>query len=273
VGTNTGTQAHGTSWLLRILPFMELETVFKQWNFTLSVSGNATAASNSTTPALVEIKGFYCPTRRSAFRAGVDNQTTPSQMTIVAGQTGGGNDYGGCAGRVLFAQDTGNHALGDPNSTSLPGTPCYAIQSATYTNSLGGDIGKMKRIGIFGAPNESTGFQSIVDGTSNTLMVGELQRIVSPSTTTVNSTSGPNLSHDGWAVGGDATLFSSSIGSSNLAGPLMNNGNIGAPGSEHSGTVNFGLGDGSVKSLSVSMEADVFALLGSMGDRVAVQIP
>ena len=283
VGQNSTAQAHGTSWLLRILPFMEMETVFKQWNFGYSVTGNcatsagaagagAVSGSYSGTAGTTELKGFYCPTRRSAFRAGVDNQTTPNAMTIVSGQTGGGADYGGCAGRVLFGQDTSNHALTDPNATSLPPSPCYKIQSTTYTASLGGDIGKTKRIGIFGAPNESTGFQSIVDGTSNTLMVGEVQRIVA-TTGTANSTTGTYLSHDGWAVGGDATLFSSSIGSSDTAGPLMNNGKIGAPGSEHSGTVNFGLGDGSVKSLSVSMDSDIFALLGSMADRVAVQIP
>ena len=46
----------------------------------------------------------------------------------------------------------------------------------------------------------STGFQSIVDGTSNTIMTGELQRITSLRRSVA--------SRDGWAVGGDATLFS-----------------------------------------------------------------
>jgi prepilin-type processing-associated H-X9-DG protein len=48
---------------------------------------------------------------------------------------------------------------------------------------------------------------------------------------------------------------------------MMNNGDFRAPGSEHSGTVNFGLGDGSVRSLSATMDARTFALLGSMADR------
>jgi prepilin-type processing-associated H-X9-DG protein len=157
------------------------------------------------------------------------------------------------------------------------GATYYQIQAASgnvlYPISYaGGGDSKSKQAGIFFEPNQSTGFQSIVDGTSNTIMTGELQRITTVLGTgqSPNSTTGPFLSHDGWAAPCDATLFSTSIGTSNSAGPLMNNGNAGAPGSEHSGTVNFGLGDGSVRSLSVSMDPNTFALLGSMADRMPV---
>ena len=51
--------------------------------------------------------------------------------------------------------------------------------------------------GIFGRVNVSTKFKEIRDGTSNTIMTGELQRIT-------DFTPG---SKDGWAIGGPATLF------------------------------------------------------------------
>ena len=49
---------------------------------------------------------------------------------------------------------------------------------------------------------------------------------------------------------------------------MMNNGSFIRPGSEHSGGANFGLGDGSVKFLSDTIDANTFALLGSMADDV-----
>ncbi len=54
-----------------------------------------------------------------------------------------------------------------------------------------------KRWGIFGRVNVSTQFKEITDGLSNTLMIGELQRITDLTPT----------SKDGWAIGGPATLF------------------------------------------------------------------
>jgi prepilin-type N-terminal cleavage/methylation domain-containing protein/prepilin-type processing-associated H-X9-DG protein len=279
--------AHGTSWMLAILPYMEMDTVFKQWNPNFPVAANAfgtlgtdgkagagyVAGSYSGKAAMTDIKGFYCPTRRTNVRSGVDNISV-NQVVLAtpANWTAGGSDYGGCAGRMAFTETAPALSLADP-ATAAPTTHYYQIQNASGNYAAviaAADTSASRRLGIFGTPNQSTGFQSIVDGTSNTLMVGELAKYTTTGavgTVTYNSTTGLLYSQDGWAVGGAATLFSSSIGTSNTAGPLMNNGYPGAPGSEHSGTVNFGLGDGSVRSLSTSMDPDTFALLGSMADR------
>lgn len=246
--------SHGTSWMLKILPYVELDTVFKQWRSSTNVAGNVSFVVNSITytPAKTEIKGFYCPTRRSAWRAGTDDP-------MITAYQSGGTDYGGCAGRIAWSAGTSNsRPMGDANM--LPGPVVGALSSNTAATAWG----------IFGKVNECTSFSSMRDGTSSTIMTGELQRITSGT-----------VSHDGWAVGGDATLFSTSqtsdgLTTGTLLSPLMNNKDVvpayawASPGSEHSGTVNFGLGDGSVRSLSVSMAADVFALLGSMADNVSV---
>lgn len=47
---------------------------------------------------------------------------------------------------------------------------------------------------------------------------------------------------------------------------MMNNHFFGSPGSEHSNGGNFGIGDGSVRWLSTSIDPNVFALLGGMAD-------
>ncbi len=106
-------------------------------------------------------------------------------------------------------------------------------------------------------------------------MTGEVQRIL---TSTTDATV---LSHDGWAIGGDATGFSTGIpafsgtisNSSGNVGMMMNNGYPQSPGSEHPGGANYGLGDGSVKWVVTTIDQNIFDLAGSMADRVAVQLP
>ena len=286
-------QAHGTSWILRILPFMEMDTVFRNWNFTRPVGGNssatyAVAGSYNGISALTEIKSLYCPTRRSAIRSGIDGAAGASFAnpgTRMISATGGGTDYGGCAGRYVMCSAptsaTSAHSAVDPSISGTIGLS-YSITSATYRTTLYGSAtgtesangSATKQAGIFTKINESTGFQSVVDGLSNTLMIGELQRITSTSGTR-SSTVGVAYSDDGWACGGEATLFSTGVmgtgTATGTAAQMMNNGDFRSPGSEHSGTINFCLGDGSVRSLSVSLDSDVFALMGSMADRVPVQ--
>ncbi len=242
---------HGTSFLLAILPYMELESVFKQWDFDHGVGYNA---ENGSKPAIREIQGFYCPTRRNSLRP------EDHVMMLATSWSGGGTDYGGCAGRhAAFTLQTG-YNLCDASMYYEPNFyPAPFKSKADDTEAM--------RWGIFGRMNTSTTFGDIIDGTSNTIMTGELQRIttISPG------------SKDGWAIGGPATLFTTGamVSSDDVKcrivapptpGLLMNNGFWGSPGSEHTGVVHYGMVDGSMRSLSVSMDPNVFALLGSMAD-------
>jgi len=130
-------------------------------------------------------------------------------------------------------------------------------------------VDPLKVWGIFGRVNVSTTFGDIKDGTSNTIMTGELQRIGDPKVP-LNTLGVTSI--DGWAMGGPATMFTTAYYYSNPNPPssLSNNQLFPSPGSEHSGGANYGLGDGSVRWISSSSDRDVFALLGSMADIVAV---
>ena len=61
----------GTSFLLRILPFMEGDQLAKAWNYAVGICctdpNPGTALSNSAI-AQRNIAGFYCPSRRSKVR-------------------------------------------------------------------------------------------------------------------------------------------------------------------------------------------------------------
>ncbi len=213
--TSAGTNRHGTSWLLRILPFIEQGPIYQEWNFRTNVRGNANIAQ-------LDIAAFYCPSRRS--------EVTEQGRLLDDNWTGGGNDYGGCAGAgITFATGTGK-----PFISSTGGTSWRHGQ----------------RRGIF-THNSDTRFRSIRDGTSNTIMTGELQRL--------------NDSQDGWAVGGSATLFSTHEGFAEDVGGI-NNDYFESPGSRHTGGANFGMADGSVHFISETIDREVFRYLGSMAD-------
>lgn len=251
---------HGTSFLLRILPYIEMDNVYKTWDFTHGVGCNA---ENGKKPAVTEIRAFYCPTRRSSFRPGLDNV-----MMLDPSWSGGGTNYGGCAGRhAAFTLNTG-YNLCDATMHYQPNFQPKGKKGDAFDDTPG------KRWGVFGRVNVSTRLGEIADGTSRTIMTGELQRLT-------DITPG---SKDGWAVGGPATLFTTGAlaasdgqGSvtivSTPSGTPLNNKFFGSPGSEHSGTANFGLADGSVRTIRTTIDPNVFALLGSMADANSVELP
>ena len=245
---------HGTGFLLRILPFLEATTLGQPWDNSYGVSGGSV---NTAMFATGDLRRFYCPTRRAGLRQG-DNV-----MMLSSAWTGGGTDYGGCAGRhAAFSLLTG-YNLCDATMHYQPSFKPVA------QGSEADDAKPETSWGIFGRVNVSTKFSDIGDGLSNTIMTGELQRITNIQPT----------SKDGWAIGGPASLFTTgalfrrdgktlTCVDSPAKGKLMNNGFFGSPGSDHVGGANYGLGDASVQFITESIDPNIFALLGSMADRI-----
>jgi prepilin-type N-terminal cleavage/methylation domain-containing protein/prepilin-type processing-associated H-X9-DG protein len=251
----TGAGMHGQSWMLEVLPFMEYEKLYNQWDRQKSVLGN-------TQVSTTDVKGFYCPSRRQGLRKG------DSSMMLSPSMEGGGTDYGGCVGRMNgWKNETTNHHQFEtliPPAASQPSQPPQLL------------------VGIFSRCNIGTTISEITDGTSHVIMIGEMQRL-QPTAGETGDT-GDQASYDGWALGGCATLFATATdpGHSNPGG--MNRTNPTAPmfespGSDHPGGANFGMGDGAVLFIAETIDslsagnASLFPLLGSMADGLPAAVP
>ena len=221
---------HGTSWLLQILPYLEQGSIYDRWNFSTNVLGNKAVA-------MTDIAAFYCPTRRRNVR-GDD----------VAGMferwTAGGNDYGGCMG-------WGNGFWDDRHSDNAP--PCGHHFSSETQIRYSDDSNRDCALGIF-HPYGSVSMDEIRDGSSNTFLTGELQRLKGLERS--GQFQCVSFSHDGWAVGGVGTLFDVQHGG-------INNWHFEHPGSLHPGGAQFGLADGSVRFVSENTAATVLKSLST----------
>jgi prepilin-type N-terminal cleavage/methylation domain-containing protein len=228
---------HGTSWMLEILPHVDALPVFDAWDRQTNVLGNAAVAQT-------DIDGFYCPSRRAGIRTSQGDHLN----LVDTSWRGGGTDYGGCYGRLdgFINLTSDNHrfanrgTLGNPRFFDGPFLPNAAIKLA-----------------------------AVRDGQSNTILLGEMQRL-RPNGLPLAANTYNRTSHDGWAAGGVATLFTTATDVPNGNPGGMNNAFFESPGSDHDGGAYFAMADGSVHFVSEFIDAKdnqaVFPLLGSMRD-------
>lgn len=229
--------AQGTSWMLEILPFIDERNRFDAWDRGTNVAGNAVAAG--------DLAAFYCPTRRTGIRRDRDDHVSLIDPTW----TGGGTDYGGCYGR-------------------LPGFAVPVAEDHRFLDRRA--VGSPQPLeGVF-RPQVGLSLAAILDGQSNTLLVGELQRLRPAPTAVSAAERDMRTSQDGWAVGGAATLFTTNTGLERGNPGGINNGFFESAGSDHPGGCFFALADGSVHFVADHVDAatndGVFPRLGSIRD-------
>jgi prepilin-type N-terminal cleavage/methylation domain-containing protein len=241
----TGKQGH--SWIVFVLPYMEYNDLYDQWDFDKDVLNNAHVAR-------VDIPVLYCPSRRASMQGKV--------VESFESWTTGGNDYGGCVG-------WGNAFWDDfDESYTRPCLHPFSSRTQMTRDNFGEQYVK-------GAPEHTIGVFSpffvqlkrVTDGLSHTFMTGELQRLGDSDWTIYpwgnECASG---SHDGWALGGVSTLFDLQFGE-------INNGHFEHPGSEHPGGAHFGLGDGSVRFITEDVNADVMRFWSCYKDAMVGELP
>lgn len=220
-----GNGHHGTSWIVAVLPFIEQNAAYEAWDFSTSVSGNAAVAKT-------DLPMLYCPSRRNT----VDNPEIMFQ-----GWTSGGNDYGGCVGATNGFHNCGAHDFWQTDYNNV-----YPLASPK---------------GVFYKVNHGTRFSEVLDGLSNTLLLGELQRL--------DGGQYDLTSHDGWATGGVSTHFT--VLNEKYRTP--NYPHFEAIGSNHIGGVNLARVDGSIAFVTASITHELLAAAGAMSDGKNFELP
>ncbi len=239
------------TWAVLILPYLEQENMFKQWDLTKRYHVQSVAAREKNVPF------FLCPSRRgpsSPLSNGGDSRTNPTFGQIP----GSVSDYAANSGTDMYNFDgliVRSRAAKAPNTYTTPVVaynPVVTDPNAVITTQ-----------GSFQSVRE---FKDITDGTSSTIAFGE-KHLQSSKT----------LGSEGSVFNGDYQTVSARYGGwsgtlNPATGKYTNEYNIAADkddaynatfryGSWHSGVCNFSFADGSVKSINNSISVLTFRRL------------
>ncbi|ADG66791.1 protein of unknown function DUF1559 [Planctopirus limnophila DSM 3776] len=239
------------SWTNQILPQIEQTALFNtiiraegdpgNWNNSNCVANMATSGAN--------IPIFRCPSM--AVASNIDSESIPGRGVL---------SYGVCSGSNVYAdQDSELTTVGAP-------TGAVSHENASAPDGM-----------FFGV--SSVRIRDVIDGTSNTIMIGEFY--TNPSA----GRNGVAFDHwiisipqsGGWAPGNTSgSEFSECTGSAavkiNAALDLTVRGEAAQIGfgSWHTGGAFFAMADGSVKFISENIDITTYRALGSRGGRETV---
>jgi prepilin-type N-terminal cleavage/methylation domain-containing protein/prepilin-type processing-associated H-X9-DG protein len=236
----SGNYHYGTNWAISILPYVEQENLYRSYN---SAVDNQDRSNQAFAQTYVPI--YACP-------------SDPNFNKVLAPETIGPNGGSQPNPPLLFM--TGSYkamsGVGDASSANNFGGYWNQVQAALHVHPAGrgafhGDGASMLRPERFG---------NVKDGLSNTIFVGERH-------TTTHASRGAfwadsfNLYSLGASWPYSSTLLADyDLCKSQVAENFCKYG----WGSVHPGGINFLFGDGSVRSIPVSIDMDVFMALSTI---------
>lgn len=237
--TIDGNFSTGTNWAIEILPYIEQDAIFRLYD-----SANPTWHANNQTLRETTVKVFACPADAppSLIRPAAGNGSGVSYMAGNYRCVGGGNPTGsGAYWTIVQPSGGGANQLLTANA-GFRG-PLHAVLDSA------------------GLRPES--FATIQDGTSNTMFVGEYS-----TTTTVSrrpTWAYPFAGYTGGTAFNDPmTLISDYNRCFNTGGSPTPDRCKYAWGSFHTGTINFVMGDGSVRGISTGVRTALFVSMATI---------
>ena len=148
------------SWLVRVLPYLEQSAAYEYWD---------TGAPYPAQPAQARdrvVAGYLCPSRRGPELAVVPTVTTPA-LQLPCGCTYGGETIAGGAS-ADYAGNLGDMSVGaggDPNEFQYGGNGTGVLVTSRGANYAAGRPRSWR---------DRVRVADILDGTSNTTLVGEM---------------------------------------------------------------------------------------------------
>jgi prepilin-type N-terminal cleavage/methylation domain-containing protein len=228
----------GTTWLVFILPYMEQENLHKRYDFTQAYNATVNERVGN-----VDVTAYKCPSGASL--------TSGNSSESADGQRNHTTHYYGVMG---------------PSSRANPSNVTYGGRTYTYVVGSPTSNGAYATDGVLGQYRDNSGsvttkfftrIRDVTDGTTNTLMVGELSMMIP---------SGQANHYRSWVRGNNG----GSGATKNVTYPINstfytggNNFNDISFGSNHPGGCQFTMGDGSVQFLNESINLNVYKALAS----------
>jgi prepilin-type N-terminal cleavage/methylation domain-containing protein len=248
----------GTSWIVYCLPFFEQKALYDRYDFTVQYdnipSGGSTAPGlNNDAVGSTVVDTLYCPSgaRPKAYLDPNGNGVKDDPSTHYYGVMG---------------------PAGPTNPTPM------TINGTTYNYTVGsaGGNGAWTPHGILShyqvtsgsvSTYREVGFADVLDGTANTLMLGERSMILPTGVTN---------SYRSWIRGnnggsGTTKCVTNPINATHYNG--SNNFNEISFGSNHPGGCQFAMGDASVRYVSETIDLTVYRASASMNSGEPVQLP
>jgi prepilin-type N-terminal cleavage/methylation domain-containing protein len=242
-----------TTWFALILPYMEGQNEYALWNLAKEYYDTANQQAR-----MQSIQIYLCPSRRQVGGEG----TITQQVSRLYPQVGATGDYAGCAGGI---GDGGDISLGIASAATFPEFLGVIIAPKSILDPL--STGQAPKI------SSEVSFKKITDGLSKTLMVGEKQ--VPPSKFGLPS--------------GDDSIYNADFPNAHTraAGdifppaPSANYGDSDGSqdddfgdlfGSNHSGIINFAVCDGSVRSVTTSIDLVMYWRLAARNDGLVIDL-
>ena len=169
----TGKPSGHATWAVLLLPYMEQNNLYEQWNLVLTAGNQKPPATGQPTPDTVSVPGYFCPSRRTA----------PQSVTsAVAGARNASSvgDYG-CVLFGLATNASSNNKTSPVNTNAAPSTtagPMTYDGAMTVSRCFNINTTKPQTIsgvelGANGDYRSLTNFASVIDGLSNTAFIGE----------------------------------------------------------------------------------------------------
>ncbi|MBA4191635.1 MAG: prepilin-type cleavage/methylation domain-containing protein [Planctomycetaceae bacterium] len=230
--------ANGLSWRVYILPYIEQDVLYRKFDLGPGAwnGGTNKEGPSKMVHALNRVPAYNCP----------------SVPVILA--SNGSSKLGD--GRQTYTSDY--HGVAGPKGTNPASSAAYSVDANPSGN------GGFALQGILGKDSKAR-FGSLADGTSNTLMVGEVS---------VRLSSGAVLDSDGadWVRGMSGNGMAACRNVQNAINTSYNGVyNDISFGSPHTGGAQFVMGDGSVRFLQASVDLALYKATASM-DGGEVQI-
>jgi prepilin-type N-terminal cleavage/methylation domain-containing protein/prepilin-type processing-associated H-X9-DG protein len=262
------------TWAVHILAYMEQDQIADLWQVEIRYFDQPNLGNVNLDPTPKNLASYYCPTRRppdflSRDGGGSDKDTTSNMTASLTHRPGGLSDYAASHGtEVQTLQGNGAMTIGEPFEAVQPNGALWTNLAQMFLSPPGTRITKWK---------SPTNFSTILDGTSNTLLIGEkhIRPVARWGRMEDRSVYNGQFARTFRRVAGKPTLRGTT--SPNVApNPLVSNPedpfNGSTPiqssalrfGSWHPGTCQFVMADGSVRMLRNSISD---ATLGRLAER------